>query len=108
VCQQKGPVELVVWKFSRLEIGSRRRPHIDAVNFDAFDRPTVPTGLATANENREKRRAAIHALCCGIKIVGDAVGSTEPCHDGQAANQRELRGGNLRDQCPQGANEARR
>lgn len=91
MCQEKGPVELVVGQATRVKIGSRSGPDIDAVDLDALDRPTFPPTLATSHQDRETGGSSVDALCRSVEVVGGTVDPAGSGHDGQAAYERELR-----------------
>jgi len=88
VSQDEGPIELIFRKLTRVEVGSRNGPDVDAVNLDSSNRMSRPSALATTRI--ERRRAAVNALCGRVEVVGDMVYPTESGHDGQATDEREL------------------
>ncbi len=87
--QDEGPIELIFRKLTRVEVGSRNGPDVDAVNLDSSNRMSRPSALAT-HQDREAGGAAVNALCGRVEVVGDMVYPTESGHDGQATDEREL------------------
>jgi hypothetical protein len=105
--QDEGPVELIFRKGTRVNVGSRSGPDVDAVDLDALNRMSRSPTLATAHQDREAGGAAVNALCGRVEVVGDAVDPTESGHDGQSTDECELGWRNLLGEGVQGADQTR-
>jgi hypothetical protein len=101
--QDEGPVELIFRQGTRVEVDCRSGPDIDAVDLDTSNLMSRPPALAASHQYRQPGRAAIDAFCGRVEVVGDTVDSTEPGHDSQATDERELGWRNLLGQRVQGA-----